>query len=63
MLLNQLLDSLSETERELIEMRYFQDKTQTEVAGGPGNQPGTGEQAGEKNIAAHAGAAGVLKIH
>ena len=33
MLLNQLLDSLSETERELIEMRYFQDKTQTEVAG------------------------------
>ena len=33
MLLNQLLDSLTDTERELIEMRYFQDKTQTEVAG------------------------------
>ena len=33
MLLDQLLDSLTDSERELIEMRYFQDKTQTEVAG------------------------------
>lgn len=33
MLLTQLLDSLSPKERELIRMRYFQDKTQTEVAG------------------------------
>ena len=32
MLLEQLLGILSETERELIHMRYFQDKTQVEVA-------------------------------
>ncbi len=32
MLLKQLLDSLTSSERELIRMRYFQDKTQTEVA-------------------------------
>ena len=31
--MDQLLDSLTDSERELIEMRYFQDKTQTEVAG------------------------------
>lgn len=31
-LLEQLLATLSETERELIHMRYFQDKTQVEVA-------------------------------
>ena len=62
MLLNQLLDSLSETERELIEMRYFQDKTQTEVAGVLGISQVQVSRL-EKNIAAHAGAAGVLKIH
>ena len=33
LLLKQLLDSLSEKEQELIRMRYFQDKTQSEVAG------------------------------
>lgn len=33
MLLQQLLQELSETESILIRMRYFQDKTQTEVAG------------------------------
>ena len=32
MLLQQLLKELSETEKVLIRMRYFQDKTQTEVA-------------------------------
>lgn len=32
MLLEQLLDSLCKTERELITLRYFQDKTQMEVA-------------------------------
>ncbi len=32
MLLKQLLDSLQEKERELIQMRYFQEKTQSEVA-------------------------------
>ena len=32
MLLKQLLDRLNEKERKLIRMRYFQDKTQTEVA-------------------------------
>lgn len=32
MLLKQLLDSLQDKERELIQMRYFQDKTQSEVA-------------------------------
>lgn len=32
MLLDQLLEQLEETERELIYMRYFQDKTQAEVA-------------------------------
>lgn len=32
MLLEQLLETLSDTERELIHMRYFQDKTQVEVA-------------------------------
>ena len=32
MLLKQLLDSLEPSERELIDMRYFQDKTQMEVA-------------------------------
>lgn len=32
-LLKQLLDSLGERERTLIDMRYFQNKTQTEVAG------------------------------
>ena len=32
MLLEQLLGTLSETERQLIGMRYFQDKTQMEVA-------------------------------
>lgn len=33
MLLEQLLDSLEPSERELIYMRYFQDKTQVEIAG------------------------------
>ncbi|MCH5340724.1 MAG: SigB/SigF/SigG family RNA polymerase sigma factor [Acetatifactor sp.] len=33
MLLEQLLDSLEPSERELICMRYFQDKTQVEIAG------------------------------
>ena len=33
MLLKQLLDSLKPSERELICMRYFQNKTQTEIAG------------------------------
>ncbi|MDL2301369.1 SigB/SigF/SigG family RNA polymerase sigma factor [Lachnospiraceae bacterium OttesenSCG-928-D06] len=33
MLLEQLLDSLKDKERELIGMRYFQNKTQTEIAG------------------------------
>lgn len=32
MLLEQLLESLEEKERELIDLRYFQDKTQVEVA-------------------------------
>ena len=32
MLLEQLLDGLEEKERELIDLRYFQDKTQVEVA-------------------------------
>lgn len=32
MLLEQLLESLNETDRELITLRYFKDKTQTEVA-------------------------------
>ncbi|MDE7197417.1 MAG: sigma-70 family RNA polymerase sigma factor, partial [Lachnospiraceae bacterium] len=32
MLLEQLLGMLSETESQLIRMRYFQDKTQVEVA-------------------------------
>ena len=32
MLLKQLLDSLEPSERELIYMRYFQDKTQMEIA-------------------------------
>ena len=32
MLLEQLLATLSEGERELIRMRYFQDKTQTQIA-------------------------------
>ena len=33
MLLKQLLNSLEPHERELISMRYFQDKTQVEIAG------------------------------
>ena len=33
MLLTQLMDSLSERERQLIQMRYFQNRTQVEVAG------------------------------
>ena len=33
MLLKQLLSELNDSERELIKLRYFQDKTQTEVAG------------------------------
>ena len=33
MLLEQLLDGLEETERYLIRMRYFEDKTQSQVAG------------------------------
>lgn len=33
LLLKQLLDSLGKRERALIDMRYFQNKTQTEVAG------------------------------
>ncbi len=33
MLLTQLLDSLNPRERELIHMRYFQEKTQVEIAG------------------------------
>ena len=32
MLLDQLLGQLDDTERVLIQMRYFQDKTQVEVA-------------------------------
>ncbi len=33
LLLTQLLDGLDERERSLIQMRYFQDRTQVEVAG------------------------------
>ncbi len=33
MLLKELLDTLSDRERELIYMRYFQNRTQTEIAG------------------------------
>ena len=33
MLLQQLMEELSEEERMIIKMRYFQEKTQTEVAG------------------------------
>jgi len=33
MLLKQLLEGLESRERELIQMRYFQNKTQTEIAG------------------------------
>lgn len=33
LLLQQLMEELNETESQLIKMRYFQDKTQTEVAG------------------------------
>ena len=33
MLLKDLLDSLTDRERELIRMRYFQDRTQVEIAG------------------------------
>lgn len=33
MLLQQLMEELTETENRLIRLRYFQDKTQTEVAG------------------------------
>ena len=33
MLLRQLLDKLEEQERRLIELRYFQDQTQMQVAG------------------------------
>ena len=33
MLLKDLLDSLTDRERELIQMRYFQDRTQVEIAG------------------------------
>ena len=32
MMLGQLLDSLPDKERELIRMRYFQEKTQSEIA-------------------------------
>ena len=32
MLLQQLLEGLEETERELIRLRYFEEKTQSEVA-------------------------------
>jgi len=32
-MLDQLLGELQEDERKLIELRYYQDKTQTEVAG------------------------------
>lgn len=32
LLLEQLLDELTEKERELIELRYFKDKTQAQVA-------------------------------
>ena len=33
LVIKQLLDGLSETEQKLIRLRYYQDKTQTEVAG------------------------------
>ena len=33
MLLKELMDSLTDRERELIQMRYFQDRTQVEIAG------------------------------
>lgn len=36
MLLQQLLEGLEETERELIRLRYFEEKTQSEVAAVPG---------------------------
>ena len=32
MMLGQMLDNLPEKERNLIRMRYFQDKTQSEIA-------------------------------
>ena len=33
LLIEQLLGELDETEKELIELRYFQDMTQTQIAG------------------------------
>lgn len=55
MLLAQLLGELPERDRELIRMRYFQNKTQTEIAGDPGDQSGAGQPPGEKDIAGNAG--------
>ena len=50
MLLEQLMAELGDMERRLIELRYFGEKTQIQVAGA-GNQPGSGQQTGKTDSA------------
>ena len=49
-LLEEVLGKLEKDERRLICMRYFQDMTQTEIAGRRGNIAGSGIQNGKRII-------------
>ena len=51
-MLEELMDTLSGDERELITMRYFHGKTQQEIAK-TFDFPGTGFKDGKENIAPH----------
>lgn len=49
MVIEQVLGELNEMERNIIVMRYFQDKTQTEIAKKIRNQSGSGIEVREEN--------------
>ena len=49
MVIEQVLSELNEMERNIIVMRYFQDKTQTEIAKKIRNQSGSGIEVREEN--------------
>ena len=57
MFLEQALNTLDKKERELIYLRFFQDRTREQYCRGTGYVPGTGFPHGEKNFKAAAGKA------
>ena len=63
MLLSQLLDSLEASDRELIYMRYFQNKTQVEIAAILGVSQVQVSRMEKKDTFTAAGAGGLILIH